>query len=177
MNGSEIKDLVIPDGVSSISRMAFRGCRGLTSLSIPNSVTNIAQLAFYECSGLNKVTIPSSVASIGDYAFCMCSSLTDIYVHASAPMEIFADTFSYYDTSTLHVPVGSLQEYSTAQYWKKFLHIVDDIAVSAILSPKADEEPLQIFNANGRSIQHLSPGINIIKYKNGEVKKVLIKSI
>jgi hypothetical protein len=139
-------------------------------------VTSIAQLAFYGCSGLNKVTIPSSVASIGDYAFCMCSSLTDIYVHSSTPMEIFADTFSYYDTSTLHVPVGSLHEYSTAQFWKKFLHIVDDIAVSAILSPKADEEPQQIFDVNGRSIKHLIPGFNIIKYKNGEVKKVYIQA-
>jgi hypothetical protein len=175
MNGSEIKALTIPDGVTSISKMAFRGCKGLTSLVVPNTVTDIAEIAFYGCSGLTTVTIPGSVAAIGDYAFCMCSSLTDIFVHAAVPMPIFGDTFSNYDTSTLHVPTGSLNSYSTAQYWKKFTHIVDDIDASAILTVQADEAAPLIFDVNGHRLQRLLPGVNIVKQRNGAVRKIVVR--
>ena len=57
LNGEEIKNLVIPDGVTSIGNDAFRDCSGLTSVTIPNSVTNIESLAFVGCSGLTSVHI------------------------------------------------------------------------------------------------------------------------
>ena len=69
MNGQEIKDLVIPEGVTNIGYCAFDGCIGITSITIPNSVTSIDDMAFYGCSGLTSVTIPNSVVSIGDAAF------------------------------------------------------------------------------------------------------------
>ena len=79
-NGEEIKDLVIPDGVTSIRSNAFKGCSGLTSITIPNSVTNIGSNAFSYCSGLTSVTIPNSVKSIGDGAFDGCSGLTSVTI-------------------------------------------------------------------------------------------------
>ena len=49
LNGQEVKDLVIPDGVTSIGKYAFYGCSGFTSVTIPNSVTNIDNTAFSGC--------------------------------------------------------------------------------------------------------------------------------
>ena len=69
LNGKEIKDLIIPNSVTSIGDWAFYGCSNLTSITIPNSVTSIGDRAFYGCSGLTKITIPNSVTSIGDDAF------------------------------------------------------------------------------------------------------------
>ncbi len=80
MNGIEIKDLVIPNSVTSIGDYAFFGCKGLTSITIPNSVTSIGRSAFYMCSGLTTVSIPNSVTSIGDYGFAYCSGLTSITI-------------------------------------------------------------------------------------------------
>ena len=69
------KSTTIPNGVTSIGRSAFSGCRGLTSITIPNSVTRIGDKAFYSCSGLTSVTIPNSVTSIGNAAFYGCTNL------------------------------------------------------------------------------------------------------
>ena len=43
---TEITDLVIPDGVTSIGSSAFEYCSGLTSVTIPGSVTRIGDSAF-----------------------------------------------------------------------------------------------------------------------------------
>ena len=78
--GGEIKNFVIPDGVTSIGYEAFSGCSGLTNVTIPNSVTSIGYRAFSGCSGLTSVTIPNSVTSIGNYAFSGCSGLQKVIV-------------------------------------------------------------------------------------------------
>ena len=80
LNGEEVKDLVIPNSVTSIGDYAFSGCSGLTSVTIPNSVTNIGGNAFSGCSGLTSVTIPNSVTSIGGNAFSGCSGLTSVHI-------------------------------------------------------------------------------------------------
>ena len=72
LNGEELKDLIIPNSVTSINGVTFAGCSGLTSVTIPNTVTSIGYAAFDGCSGLTSVTIPNSVTSIGDYAFSYC---------------------------------------------------------------------------------------------------------
>ena len=69
LNGTEIKDLVIPNDITEIKNYAFYNCSGLTSVTIPNSVTSIGDVAFEYCSGLTSITIPNSVTYIGDYAF------------------------------------------------------------------------------------------------------------
>ena len=76
----EIKDLVIPNSVTSIGNYTFQYCSGLTSVSIPNSVKNIGNSAFLGCSGLTSVTIGNGVTSIGGNAFGGCSSLTSITI-------------------------------------------------------------------------------------------------
>ena len=77
---TEITDLVIPNGVTSIGSSAFAYCSGLTSITIPNSVTSIGDDAFAYCSGLASITIPNGVTSIGNNAFDGCNSLTSITI-------------------------------------------------------------------------------------------------
>ena len=51
---------------------------GLKNIIIPDSVTSIEKYAFYSCSDLTSATIGGSVKSIGEEAFCYCTNLTDI---------------------------------------------------------------------------------------------------
>ena len=83
LNGEEVKDLVIPNSVTSIGKYAFYRCSGLTSITIPNSVTSIGNDAFNGCSGLTSVSIGSGVTSIGESAFYGCVGLTEMKVDAN----------------------------------------------------------------------------------------------
>ena len=94
LNGTEVKDLVIPNNVTTIGDNAFYGFSGLTSVTIPNSVTSIGSRAFFNCSGLTSVTIPNSVTSIGDNAFLYCSGLTSVTIPNSVTSIGFG-AFSY----------------------------------------------------------------------------------
>ena len=80
LNGVEVKDLVIPEGLTRISDHAFAGYKGLTSITIPESVTSIGEDAFSGCRGLTSVTIPESVTCIGDRAFEGCSNLITVNI-------------------------------------------------------------------------------------------------
>lgn len=70
---SQIRKVVIKDGVTSIGACAFWGC-GVLSAEIPSSVTAIGNSAFRD-SWILSVTIPSSVKTIGDSAFYKCQNL------------------------------------------------------------------------------------------------------
>ena len=63
INGKEIINLIIPDGVTSICNGAFGGCSSITSVTIPESVTSIGMEAFNDCRGLKKAEF-SSIESL-----------------------------------------------------------------------------------------------------------------
>lgn len=59
--------------LTSIGEGAFRSCTTLKSIVLPESVTTIEKDAFFDCSKLSTVTLPASLTAIGDYAFDGCS--------------------------------------------------------------------------------------------------------
>ena len=78
-----LTSVTIPSSVTYIGNSAFSGCSSLTSIVIPNSVTDIRVDAFYDCTSLTSITIPSSCTSIGGLAFMHCTSLTSITIPSS----------------------------------------------------------------------------------------------
>ena len=85
---------------TSIVRLAFFSCSGLTSVTIPNSMTSIGEGAFSLCTGLTSVTIGNSVTFIGEGAFYNCRSLT--YVHITDLVAWCRIYFSGYESNPLY---------------------------------------------------------------------------
>ena len=79
-NNSDVKKVVIEDGVTSIGNSAFDSCRNLTSVTIPDSVTSIGKDAFEACNSLSSITLSNNITSIGDAAFYDCSNLKSITI-------------------------------------------------------------------------------------------------
>ena len=75
---SQIRKVVIEDGVTSIGSCAFWNC-GVIQVEISASVTSIGNSAFRQ-SDIVSVTIPSGVKTIGDNAFYSCTNLSSVTV-------------------------------------------------------------------------------------------------
>ena len=78
LNGEEIKNLVIPEGISSIGKNSFAGGSGFTSVAMPSGITSIGERAFFNCSGLANIQFSENLTNIEPYAFCGCSSLESL---------------------------------------------------------------------------------------------------
>ena len=112
---TEIKKVVIKDGVTNIGNCAFAWCDRITSVEIPNSVTSIAYKAFSYCMNLPSIEIPNSVTSIGGWAFDHCTSLTSITFKGSTPPTFGNDVFWNDNTSIpVYVPANSGESYKKA---------------------------------------------------------------
>ena len=75
-----LKEIIIPDSVTTIGDWAFYNCSNLTSVTIGDSVTTIGNSAFRYCDNLTSITIGDSVTTIGNYAFESCDHLTSVTI-------------------------------------------------------------------------------------------------
>ena len=69
LNGQEVTDLEIPDGITEIKDYAFYDLDSLRSVKIPSSVKTVGDYAFYECESLSNISIENGVERIGVCAF------------------------------------------------------------------------------------------------------------
>ncbi len=106
---TNLTSVVIPESVTSIKEYAFYDCEALTSITIPESVTTIGAGAFFVCKALTSITIPKSVTSIGNTAFNACTSLMAINVDAANPNYSSVDgmLFNKDKTNLIQYPIGN----------------------------------------------------------------------
>ena len=103
-----IKNISMPDGMTSIGNWAFYSCSSLTKVTIPGSVTSIGERAYLDCSALTQVNIPDGVESIGEYAFSRCSALTQVTIGNSVES---IGNYAFYECSALtQVTIGNSVE-------------------------------------------------------------------
>lgn len=150
LNDEEIKDLVIPEGVKSISNCvfsncgvgsvtfpsslerigdyAFSACINIQSVQIPDGVTSIGTSAFYGCSKLKRLSLGAGVKTIGKNAFNRLSLLERVECHAVAVPETAENAFENTPIGSLPllVPVESAAAYQTTLPWKSFWSVGDE---------------------------------------------------
>ncbi len=83
--------VVIPDGVTTIGRHAFRSCK-ISEVVIPDSVTEIGISAFTE-SHIQDFTLGKGMTYIGKYMFSTCKNIKHIHI-PSHIKEIMSSAFS-----------------------------------------------------------------------------------
>lgn len=150
LNGIEIKELIIPEGVNNIGVRAFVGFNGFTSVTIPNSVTSISGWAFSGCSGVTSFTIGDGIERIERRAFANCPELTHFYCYAKEVPNTSDDAFDGTPTekSTLQVPANAVDAYRAAWPWSDFKEIVplsnDPFTDKGIIFTVKDDGTLEV---------------------------------
>ena len=81
---SNLKEVTLTDGVTSIGSNAFLNCTKMTlkygdsTTKLPSSLRSISNSAFENCDSLVTLFIPESCTSIGEKAFFACDNLASV---------------------------------------------------------------------------------------------------
>ena len=79
--------------------------------------------------------------------------------------------------ATLYVPKGSLLDYWNDNQWKKFMNIeeFDVTSIGSLNTNANDVQEVSRYSDNGQRLNTPAKGLNIVKYNNGTVKKIMVK--
>ena len=194
---SSLTNINIPNSVTSIRESAFEGCSSLTNINIPNSVESIWESAFRGCCSLASFHLPTKIRGVGNYAFEGCDNLTSMYVNwanfddlayylernEDDLTECF-DFFKSWDNNgkscTLFVPKGSYYFWTRNRYLHYFIlkfKNIKEYDVTEISHVKNSNNTKEIFrySIDGKLLKAPTKGINIVKYSNGTVKKIIVQ--
>ena len=137
----------------------------------------LGDYVFYDCSGLTSLTIPSGVTSIGKWAFYGCSGLTSIYVYTKKLPELGYYVFNGCDAKncTVYVPKGTYDAYKSSEfgYFEKIVEF--DASGIDKVTTSTNAKEVSRYSANGQRLSAPAKGLNIVKYSDGSVKKVVVQ--
>lgn len=123
---SSLDSVVVGISVETIGDGAFAECQRLDSLVLGgHSLKHIGEHAFANCSSIPEISLPSSVQTIGAWAFMGCSAIKHITSKAQTPPAIDSTTWAWTSSVRvpLYIPCGSLEAYTTADFWAYFANI------------------------------------------------------
>lgn len=101
---------VVPKGVTTIGRGAFRDCNHLTEIELPQGLEKIESEAFEGCSSLTSLTIPEGTQEIGSFVFNRCHALKELTIPASVTKideNALGSSYARCSDFVLRAPAGS----------------------------------------------------------------------
>lgn len=178
-----LREVNFGNSLSEIGTQAFYGCEGLSSIVMPNSLKNINFKAFASCTNLNSLTFGENSVWLDEISF-FGANLQSIITYCRNPKGFVSNTFGtreddnyVYNNTILYVPLGTKPIYQSADGWKLFKNIVEGNPSNVETISINNIATHSIYSANGTLSPILKKGLNIIRYANGQTKKLLVRSI
>ncbi len=142
---SDIEEIELPEGITTIGDYAFEDFVSLHSVKLPESLRHIGAGAFYNCKALTDINFPDNLQSIGIEAFFLCRSLKKAVLPQG--LKSLGD-YAFYECKGLKeiaVP-GSVEELSKGAFYCEQTHKVNSIEL---------EEGIKVIH------EHALGGVNV----------------
>ena len=169
---TKLVSMKLPLTIITIASNAFSST-GLRQIVIPDKVTSIGEDAFAYCSQLRTVLVGKGVKSISKGAF-YSSSVKDIYVTPLTPPSVSSYLLS--SNPTIHVYASALEKYK-ASAWAEYGTIVGDLTDDIVDGIEEIEDSrdirdinVGIYDMQGRRVSKTGKGIYIV-----DGKKILMR--
>lgn len=196
------KAVILSDQITEIPNEAFADCNSLNIIKLPANLERIGERAFigtWRLGTKEGLTIPSKVREIGAEAFykslfyavdiVLPASLTNIYsafegsgarvIHCYMPEPLPLSSFSFggggsLSNCKLYVPKGCANKYRNAEVWRDFdIEEMEVTGIGSAVNSTATE--VARYDANGNLLVAPAKGLNIVRYSDGTVKKIMVE--
>ena len=174
--------------VTAIADNAFKENQSITSVTIPDGINTIGDNAFNGCIGLIVINIGKDVQTIGNKAFANVGtasaartrneeSMLIVNCYAESVPQTATDAFENtpIENGTLMVEDNSVNAYKATSPWSRFGRILGFDEAAGINTVSIDSANARIYDMQGNRLDNPQKGVNIIRYKDGKVKKVMVK--
>ncbi len=170
---TSLEEVTITDKETEILDNEFYGCTNLKRIAMGDGVESIGKWAFSGCSSLESFSFGTGLKTIGQEAFSDCTAMTELHSKAATPPACGSNALDDINkwTCTLYVPGASLSQYQAADQWKEFFFMADGIQTTTDNANSAKEAAR--YNLGGQRLNGKQRGLNIIKYNDGTIKKVM----
>lgn len=178
---SGVDKIKLPANLERIGERAFIGAYYLgvsEGLTIPSKVTEIGSEAFYKSLfDAVDIVLPASLKNI--YSAFSGSGARVIHCYMPEPLPLsdfsFGGSGGSLSNCKLYVPKGCAKKYRQAEIWKEFdIEEMDGTGIEGVTNDSTVTE-VSRYDANGNMLAAPAKGLNIVRYSDGTVKKVMVE--
>lgn len=199
-NCTEATELILGDNIEDIGYQAFRSLKSVTELQFPKNLKFLYDYAFSftwslkeavlpeglewlcggalnRCDALERVVMPASLTWVGQEPFSNCGAMTELVSMAENPVGLTTELFNdatKYQTVTLYVPEGCIDNYRNANIWQKFVNI-EEMPNTSIdgVQTKTEAAVEAIYTIDGKRLSQMQNGVNIVRMSDGTTRKII----
>lgn len=122
-NNTNLKNVILPETVTSISANAFNNCSSLESVTAKGNITSIGLNSFMYCNNLVECNATKTAISIGEKAFWYCEKLNNVELNPEL-VSLGGYAFGYTGLKSIKIP-DTITKIETEVFYNSQLENVD----------------------------------------------------
>ena len=111
-----LKSVILGNGITNISKGAFKDCNRLKDIDISNSNIEIISENAFLSTDIEQIVLPKSIKDIFSWAFRTCIDLTYVYIPKTIRF-IHPESFAWCGSFTIHFD-GTIEEFKSKVSYK-----------------------------------------------------------